>query len=431
MKLLISLLIVLNFSATALGAQQKMPQKHLRIYITSLSPSRTGFHSKASLLIQWRAYVQNTQTGGWNEVQPQQINSIDCQITVCNQRGDLIVQKDPILFNYKLPKRLSAGKYDVKITPLNNNYMIENADSGNVASFDLKGTPASNAFTQSVYSIKKAIWKGFFVDFIGQGGVSGIIVSVFILFLFFIELYNIIAFISRLFFRIPLIGEKQSKRIFPKNKEKVAISAEIGRFFSFQNYGNQNEFVMNLEENARNKAWDNLDELLERKDKQGEEDSLLILCLREPYRKYREILNAYGKNRNWLARKQADEVFDDLVSTKIEQIGKGGKTSIFSLDVFWMSGAIAPMLGLFGTVLGIAFSFGELQFLKVNSVQQTAAMLSKNLAHNINMALNTTILGLIVGIFSVACYYYFHLQMESIKKEVARIYENFKFLLNL
>ena len=63
-------------------------------------------------------------------------------------------------------------------------------------------------------------------------------------------------------------------------------------------------------------------------------------------------------------------------------------------------GVLAPMLGLFGTVVGILSAFGHI-------AQQASPMRTMLLAGGVSQALVSTASGLIVGITAMAFYAYF------------------------
>lgn len=63
-------------------------------------------------------------------------------------------------------------------------------------------------------------------------------------------------------------------------------------------------------------------------------------------------------------------------------------------------GVLAPMLGLFGTVVGILRSFGSI-------AQEASPMRTMLLAGGVSQALVSTAIGLVVGITAMGCYAYF------------------------
>lgn len=83
-----------------------------------------------------------------------------------------------------------------------------------------------------------------------------------------------------------------------------------------------------------------------------------------------------------------------------------------SLDALALIAAIAPMLGLLGTVVGINGAFGT-----ISSAQGFAR--PDQLAGDISLALVTTIMGLILAIPTTAAVTYFRNRIESIAADIA------------
>lgn len=117
----------------------------------------------------------------------------------------------------------------------------------------------------------------------------------------------------------------------------------------------------------------------------------------------------------WL--KPTEEVkraFEDRASTEIETLRRKSK-----IDWFWNYGALAPLVGLFGTVTGITFAFQELSKASMNpDFVNTIQMLS----HGIFEALWTTIFGLANGIVFVVIYYYYKHKLDWIYAKWEEIY---------
>jgi len=88
-----------------------------------------------------------------------------------------------------------------------------------------------------------------------------------------------------------------------------------------------------------------------------------------------------------------------------------------STDGIGLIAAIAPMLGLLGTVVGMVGAFET-----ISSTEGFAK--PDQLAGNIATALITTVLGLIVAIPTTAVYTYFRNRIETIATEVAEIVED-------
>jgi len=117
----------------------------------------------------------------------------------------------------------------------------------------------------------------------------------------------------------------------------------------------------------------------------------------------------------WL--KPTEEVkraFEDRASTEIESLRRKSK-----IDWFWNYGALAPLVGLFGTVTGITYAFQQLSKANVNpDFVNTIQMLS----HGIFEALWTTIFGLANGIVFVVIYYYYKHKLDWIYAKWEEIY---------
>jgi len=81
-----------------------------------------------------------------------------------------------------------------------------------------------------------------------------------------------------------------------------------------------------------------------------------------------------------------------------------------SIRVLSAVGVVTPLLGLFGTVLGIYTSFG--------AVAKEAGVRPEVLAVGINVALITTISGLMVAIPSYAFYFFFRSRVDTLVYEI-------------
>lgn len=115
-------------------------------------------------------------------------------------------------------------------------------------------------------------------------------------------------------------------------------------------------------------------------------------------------------NRNeWWASQEIDRSVDRSLSVKLD-----ARKSV--LDSLWAIGAIAPLIGLFGTVWGISAAFGKIQ-----NIQEAQLRMAK-LSGDINVALSTTIVGLIIGIIAFLSYYWFKGRIEHMGAEVAKYF---------
>lgn len=87
--------------------------------------------------------------------------------------------------------------------------------------------------------------------------------------------------------------------------------------------------------------------------------------------------------------------------------------------ISWLQliGAIAPMLGLLGTVTGMVSAFNKIASMKDVSPKPA------DLASGIRQALLTTVEGLIVAIPCIVCYFYFRNKVVKISMEISGVTE--------
>lgn len=117
-------------------------------------------------------------------------------------------------------------------------------------------------------------------------------------------------------------------------------------------------------------------------------------------------LNNHLINQNeWWASQEIDRAVDRSLALKVEERSR-------VLDRLWWIGSISPLTGLFGTVVGISLAFGKISGLK------NVRMLMSRLAGDINIALSTTIVGLMIGILAFILYYFFK---HRIERQSARV----------
>lgn len=102
----------------------------------------------------------------------------------------------------------------------------------------------------------------------------------------------------------------------------------------------------------------------------------------------------------------------DFATVKeVAQAEGNRQASGLSQEVVYLmdAGVLAPMLGLFGTVVGILRSFGDL-----SSATAPAAMRTQYLAGGVAQALVATAAGLIVGIMAMFFYSYFRGRAQAL-----------------
>ena len=102
---------------------------------------------------------------------------------------------------------------------------------------------------------------------------------------------------------------------------------------------------------------------------------------------------------------EIDRSVDRTLVTKIDE-RKG------ALDLLWALAGIFPMVGLLGTVFGISEAFG-----KIKDITDPRDLMTR-LAGDINVALSTTIDGLIIGLIAVMCYYILKYRFEALAGRV-------------
>jgi len=98
--------------------------------------------------------------------------------------------------------------------------------------------------------------------------------------------------------------------------------------------------------------------------------------------------------------------------------------NLFSLEYFWNIGSIAPMLGLLGTVIGIADAFSQVAL----NPDLPKEELIQSLSGGINTALYTTIFGLAVGIPMMIFYYWLKFSLDKKVFTITDKFNKFFFL---
>lgn len=115
-----------------------------------------------------------------------------------------------------------------------------------------------------------------------------------------------------------------------------------------------------------------------------------------------------------LERYQASEFGFAEYKSAVEEAGEESTARLYrKIDVLSVLGAIAPMLGLFGTVDGMMEAFNVM-------ASTGGAAKPADLADSISKALVTTWLGLIVAIPSMAAYSYFRNKIDSLVSETGK-----------
>jgi biopolymer transport protein ExbB/TolQ len=181
-----------------------------------------------------------------------------------------------------------------------------------------------------------------------------------------------------------------------------------------------NEFQISIAD-ASQKSTDELEKMQRSLwQKVGLKESKIIDKELHRYRKFpigrilRGGLTNMKINRMYLhhSSEEVDRAMENRASAELEGLKSG---SFF--EWLWNLGALSPLAGLLGTVTGISFAF-----LRIASSPGSAEGIVAALAPNINEALYTTILGLIVGIFLMAAFYYYKSKVDWIYSKWEEIY---------
>lgn len=144
-----------------------------------------------------------------------------------------------------------------------------------------------------------------------------------------------------------------------------------------------------------------IDDLLSRNDVSG----ALEYCLSPDNDSYLSRILAAGLTR---FQRSAFGAFE--VKSAIEEAGEDQTARLYrSTDALGVIGAIAPLLGLLGTVLGMVGAF--------ESLSRTAGSNHEELASNISLALVTTLMGLALAIPCVALFTFFRNRIDAIGSE--------------
>jgi biopolymer transport protein ExbB len=131
----------------------------------------------------------------------------------------------------------------------------------------------------------------------------------------------------------------------------------------------------------------------------------LEYCLSPENDSYLTRIMASGLTR---FQKSAFGAFE--VKNALEEAGEDQTAKLYrSTDALGVIGAIAPLLGLLGTVVGMVGAF--------ESLSLTAGDVHEDLARNISLALVTTMMGLIVAIPCIALFTFFRNRIDALGSE--------------
>ncbi len=118
--------------------------------------------------------------------------------------------------------------------------------------------------------------------------------------------------------------------------------------------------------------------------------------------------NHKGNKNNWWASQEMDRATENTVLKEID--GLRG----WSVSALWAIGSVEPMLGLFGTVIGIRGSFGGIEEMIRKNPDAELTQIVPQLAGGIHIALVTTITGLAIGVPFMLLYYYYRGKIDYI-----------------
>jgi len=114
-----------------------------------------------------------------------------------------------------------------------------------------------------------------------------------------------------------------------------------------------------------------------------------------------------NKNNFW-ASQEMDRAAENTVMKELDAL-KG-----WEVTALWAVGSIEPMMGLFGTVVGIRKSFGKIQETIATNPNAQLTQIVPSLAGGIHVALITTIMGLTFGIPMMLLHYYYRGKIDWI-----------------
>jgi len=118
--------------------------------------------------------------------------------------------------------------------------------------------------------------------------------------------------------------------------------------------------------------------------------------------------NIRNNTNEWWTSQEVDRATENTSVKEIDAL-KG-----WSITALWAVGSVEPMLGLFGTVVGIRMAFMQIQEqIEKNPDIQTTKIVPQ-LAKGIQIALITTITGLLIGIPFMLIYYYYRGKIDWI-----------------
>jgi len=403
-------LLFISFNVLLFG---QSPQ-NVWISIENVSINRAG--TKPVLSLSCKTFLYDPENG----LALHEIPGLTDTLKILDQKDKPILQKTFIgtINNVDISSLKENRKYRYNVSLNATNYHVVNADQA-TGTFSFRRNYYRNAFFDDLKNIWRFLGKYIWDPYLSNGALGAVFGIVFIA-LILVLLSNTIAFLFRLFYRVKRISDLP--RLFPKNKEThIGFNLrEFVRYISFRNYGDKLDFVRNLNNPLEKKNLDKnykINEIINEAKKEEKNYFSIII---------EKIFRLYGTYKDkWYQEKYFFHRYDQILADVYEEL-KGQKYEnqafykpLFTLEAFWVIGAVAPLVGLLGTVIGISEAFNSLRL-----SAQPVADIPSQLAHSIYLAMYTTIWGLIIGVKSILWYYYFKGQIESYLREVDRIISN-------
>jgi len=372
--------------------------------------------------------------------------------------GETLILSDTAEQHRYETDRLPVGTYKVRVkleNPPTDAVTVANQEY-NERVFQISRKPFDNLLVSMLSAVTLPMLRLLGDFFEKAGNIVGYFLVGFLVFM----LVVILSHISRLFWRKRFFVFRRSLlRLFPKNEpyDKVKDLAWDARrwVLGFDNYSKRNNFTRRFE-SLWNAYLTKEREVITRHANGGVDaakikelqadlaaveqecrrhESMLTGVLVEGIRTRSQNIDEYLTCTNPVRHvenaldKKIEVVHNELLgiipksNNGIPQDGEAKPNnqkkrwlSVLSTDTFWVLGTVAPLLGLLGTVVGLASAFGRLSGseLKIQNVVS-------DLAADIHLALYTTIGGLIVGSIAILFYYYFKTQIMSFLSEVDKI----------
>jgi biopolymer transport protein ExbB/TolQ len=111
--------------------------------------------------------------------------------------------------------------------------------------------------------------------------------------------------------------------------------------------------------------------------------------------------NHRANKNNWWTSQEMDRAMENTSLKEIDALAG------WTIDALWALGSVEPMLGLFGTVVGIRGAFMQITNVISQDPNVELTTIVPQLAGGIHVALITTITGLAIGVpFTLLHYYY-------------------------